>query len=1221
MRFNFTTSCLLSRVLVIEDKDHVLVVGMPTRIMCQGPTEASAAGLQVKRTTNFVLKNVTLVGCGIMINISTEDTLYYFVGAVYIENCTNVTLHSLKVLQGLGTGLVLLDTAGIVMINASTFEENAPQWVEKNSVFSGGSGVHIELSYCGVRPRNRNFINYCQNRTHEGISNSNYYITGCFFYNNVNRKFRNSSNVEFYTGFGVGGGMALLASGTSTANRFVISDCDFANNEAALGGGLYIAVQDESMLNEVMVTNSRFVHNDCTSSVGVGGGVSANFLFNVKFKNWSNSIAFVACNFTGNKGLNGGGGSFYFSESCIANNTIYLSSCNWTKNSAILGAAMRVSPHLWGYDSPNILMTLIVRNNLFLSNSISSPENNKIGRGKAAVLLENVKVLFAGVVTFEKNEGSALCLDSSEVEFVDDSHVTFSENIGFQGGAITMTGHSVLKFGDDSRFLFDSNQAQEGGGAIFQLAVSSQEVYVSRTCFVRYNGHRNLKSYNTTFVFVNNSGTLDGRQSSHLSRFGHSVLLTSIHPCQKSAKECRDKNPREALDCIGHFQFVNQSTHDLSTFESNVTSSHSRVFIPPGKLKNLYLTTQDDFSNEVLAVYYVSLKTDNSRTSITTDSKYKYVSNSIVKLYGYPGDRANISLESTTVRRISINIPVVMQQCPPGYILQHKEGPPQCICSTHTNTSYPGIAFCSKTKFQAFLLYGYWVGYDTEKEWANESDLIFSYCYFGRCLAGNATTLRLPGNTSTTKLNLMICGGQRKGMFCSRCQPNYFMNYHSRTFVCRPSADKCRLGWLYYAVSEVFPATVFFLAVMTFDLRLTSSSVNGIILYMQLSDSLLIQGNGFIPFSKAAMKALDVYFLIVGVFNMEYFKMDSLSYCIWPSANSLSLLALNYVIIAYALILIIATIRVMKYCDVICFRRTKTTCWRFLPNGRTFIQGISVFLTICYSAVVKVSLLLLAPANIYFFGGDTGYQIKHRVSACDGDFFFFQGSHLAYAIPALLVLVVLGLLPPLLLLSYPLCYKVFRLLKISESRFIKVLCLLIPLEKAKPFFDSFQSGFKDNRRFFASFYFFYRLSVLVAFALLGQSLTFYVVLGIQFLLMLVFQATLQPLRSPRQNLVDFLLFSNLLVINMITIFNYSTAVYYSKRPSFVNVSTGIQVFLFFVPLLSVAVCLGGKALRKTSDAVKKKMKADAEASLHYQSLSAMLNAENNRNVEMQNLEK
>ena len=99
-----------------------------------------------------------------------------------------------------------------------------------------------------------------------------------------------------------------------------------------------------------------------------------------------------------------------------------------------------------------------------------------------------------------------------------------------------------------------------------------------------------------------------------------------------------------------------------------------------------------------------------------------------------------------------------------------------------------------------------------------------------------------------------------------------------------------------------------------------------------------------------------------------------------------------------------------------------------------------------------------------------------------GEFDYFKGYHLPYAIPAIFVLVFMGLLPPLLLLSFPLCYKVFALFRIQESKFTDILCKIIPLEKLKPFFDSFQGTFKDEHRYFAGLYFIYRLLALLLYA-------------------------------------------------------------------------------------------------------------------------------------------
>ena len=1205
LRFN-SSICLLSTVIVIEDKDFVLVTGMPTEIKCYNVTNA---GLHIRRVSNLVVKDLTLSGCGVDHDITTNNSiLYYFRSAMYIVNCTNVTLQAIEILGSSGTGLVMLDNDGLVLINASRFEKNSFHKAKPNAVLSGGSGVHIELSYCGVRPKNRHFINYCHDKNIKSLSNSKYYITQSSFSGNTNINMNSKLEyAEFYTGFGVGGGMTLIVGGSSKDNQFIIEDCKFSNNNASLGGGLYISVQDESTANEIVVKKSSFQENDCSSSTGIGGGVCAGFLFNSN--SWrNNSIIFMNCMFLENRALYGGGGSFHFSKSMLANNTIELSSCHWIKNSATFGAAIKVSPFLWGSDSANTLMTLTMKDNKILSNYIKE----STARGKATVLVEKGKIRFLDINVFESNVGSALCLDSSEAEFTANSHVNFIDNRGFQGGAIAITGYSVIRFDDNSSFMFVNNSAQDGGGALFQLGVSSRDIQESRSCFIQYNGDKGkIEDYNTSFIFINNVGTLNGRQSSHISRFGHSILTTSINPCYKSTRACRIRSRNDLFDCIGNFTFVNKIKYDLSTYEDRVTTTKKKVYAVPGKLIDLNLTTTDDYSNEVAAVYHVSIINNDSELPVVIDSKFTYMSNSIIRLYGNPGQKATLRLESTTIRHIVLQIQLVMQECPPGYILQQEDEQLQykCVCSSETNSSYPGISYCSRTEFQAFLLLGYWIGYNTNETYAKEENLIFSSCYFGRCLVNETAYLKLPDNTNIAELNSRICGNNRTGIFCGKCKSNYSLNYHSHTFKCSPSPNRCRLGWLYYFLSELLPVAVFFVVITTFDIRLTSGYINGFLLFMQLSDSIQIQGNGFIKFPKVALGALKAYHLFIGIFNMDYFKTDELSFCLWETATTLDLLALKYLTITYALGLVLTMILVLKYCNMKCFKTSQRKLLKNISVTRTFIHGLSGFLIICYSEVTKTSLLLLTPAKLYSFGNGSGLQVRYTVSASDGDLLFFQGKHLVYALPALLVLGVLGLAPPVLLFIYPLCYKLFGIMRTSESRFIKVLCIVIPLEKCKPFFDSFQSGFKDDCRFFAGLYFLYRLTTLASFVLVDQSLTFHTIVAVQFLVMIVFHAVFQPLRNPKHNIVDALLFANLLLINLLTIMNTCVTFYYTKKSSYIDVTTSIQVLLLYMPLIYAVVCIGKKILRKTN--IKVKMKKDMDL-MNYQSFSALMDAVENR---------
>ena len=137
---------------------------------------------------------------------------------------------------------------------------------------------------------------------------------------------------------------------------------------------------------------------------------------------------------------------------------------------------------------------------------------------------------------------------------------------------------------------------------------------------------------------------------------------------------------------------------------------------------------------------------------------------------------------------------------------------------------------------------------------------------------------------------------------------------------------------------------------------------------------------------------------------------------------------------------------------------------------------------ICYSECIRISLSLVTQAPLFLLQkGKQGIVFK-RVAFYDGNLELFHDKHLFYALPALFIVLTLGILPPLILISYPLCYKLFALLRINETKFTKLLCTCLPLEKFKPFFDSFQSSFKDEYRLFSGLYFLYRLTTLVSFA-------------------------------------------------------------------------------------------------------------------------------------------
>ena len=126
------------------------------------------------------------------------------------------------------------------------------------------------------------------------------------------------------------------------------------------------------------------------------------------------------------------------------------------------------------------------------------------------------------------------------------------------------------------------------------------------------------------------------------------------------------------------------------------------------------------------------------------------------------------------------------------------------------------------------------------------------------------------------------------------------------------------------------------------------------------------------------------------------------------------------------------------------------------------------------------------------------------------------------------------MVPPILLLVYPLLCKILGVCSLSESQVANKLTRYIPLQ----LLDSFQGCFQNNLRLFAGLYFLYRMFALAAYAFATSFNQFYTFVELQLILILMLHAVAQPYKKRWHNIVDTLIFSDLAIINGLTLFNY-----------------------------------------------------------------------------------
>ena len=1172
LEFN-TSELTLTTLLSIEGKKNITLIGLDggTKISCYPPDVSNhsntGAGLAFIAIQNLTLANLTFEKCGALQSTNTighpNTSVTKFQCTIYILNSSNISIANVVIRNSSGTGVAIFNTFGIVNIENSYFEWNRVP-ASDTLKYSGGGGVYLELFCCNDELLQMTF-------------------QACYFLDN-NASTDDPDNAAFvapldYQGMARGGGLCLkVQSATIIMN---ISDCVFKRNSAFWGGGLYLTLRDGSSNSKIYISNVTFDSNICYRFGGGGAKIHYMFADSRPLKN--NLISLENCTFVNNTANFGGGVVFFSSQRCKScpdlNNTIQFLNCTWRSNTAYYGAAINIEPPIWNTPSTGLLPVPVFQSCTFISNQVIDEEMYKCDEfcvqsehGKGAFLATGYTIQFKGTLHYEGNNGSAMYIVSSILEFAAGADIHFVDNSGYEGGAIALIAFSSILVSENCTFEFTNNSALLRGGAIFSQSVDSYDYVSSCRCFIQLHRDDYNKIYgktNVIFSFNENWIRAESEVNSD-NQYGSSIFASTIHPCRHycSSYAYGGEKSDNPFKCIGKFIYNNKSTyknessrHDISTYGEVFIVTDQCKSLPlqviPGKSFKLPIALKDDFQNTVPDVYHVTVNNTGNSRRISTDRLFTYTNDMRIVLFGNPGDNGNIILSRRGSREISLSLGVQIQQCPPGYIHDNKSR--KCVCSSSLEFSYKGIYSCNPDRFCARIHRGYWIGYvDNETEYS----LVTGYCPFRFCFPAKKLALKcLPDTASnTSSLDRFVCGSNRTGILCSKCRGNLSVHYHSGNFDCK-SNNLCKIGWLLYILSELLPLTIFFVFVIVFDISCTSGATNGFIFFAQVMDSLHITAYDFIWFPKPVSLLTDLYRFIYRIFNLDFFSISGLSFCLWESASTLDILAFKFVTIIYALLLVIATVKLMNTFN---FYRWCPSLKRN-PVKSYVIHGLSALLVMCYAQCTKVSLFILDSADLT----SKGRRYVRKVVFFQGNVDYFSREHLPYAVPALVCIATIVALPPIVLLVYPMCYRILALFRLNNSHFFNFTSRFVSLARLKPFLDSFQSCFKDNYRFFAGLYFVYRLVLFATASIVTSFTRLYMLMEVELILFLAFHAIAQPYEKKWQNILDCFLFANLAIINGLTLHNYTRARSPSslKYKHTIDVISSIQLVLIYLPMI------------------------------------------------------
>lgn len=766
-------------------------------------SEGKEAGFMFENVAHVIICDVSFFQCGFTYNYTQNKPYYYythFSTAVFIINGSNISIANTILTQSKGVGLVILESYGTTNIENSNFSSGKT----RSQLLNGGGGVYIEL----------------RNKEKE---NASFNLTNCVFRNN-----NASSNFIANTvlSLGNGGGLNLhfkQYSGNITAR---VAGCLFNNNHAQLwGGGLNIAISNASRLINVSVLDSVFMQNDCQKG---GGGIDVGYLFFNDILPQDTRIHFFNCTFERNRAHFAGGALIYSTQSdtndskFIESNEIEFENCTWVNNTASYSSALYLYPHILGSfnSANNLLPRPSLKDCTFIGNKVSDTEYVRHRqRGKGSLMSIGYDFIMSGNMVFWGNNGTALYLISSMITVLSNTRMTFEGNTGYNGGALSLFGSSVLHVHSNTTFLFRRNNATLHGGAIYQEDINTLDYIAMKNCFFHYYNPRKGKK-DVHFEFTDN----------HCNTIycGHSIFLSSVQACNAlfNFTFVVLENVTENSSNVATFTFTNGAREEISSVGTkfNFTGNLS-IFAIPGKVKKIPVEVINDFKQAAPRVYHVALTKLSG--SISLDEEYTHVFSNNILLYGEPNAKGNLflSLRSSGDKEVSLH--VRLQECPPGYILYTNS----CECSADKSSiteRYPGIVHCNRNTSQAYLKRGFWVGYKNQSTDANSegtaTDLITSLCPKRYCMENRLE--KLLNATTVRELNDIVCF-HRNGILCAQCKKHYSVFYHLDEPFCKRN-KYCEWGWAFYILSEVLPVTALFVAIVVFDVQLTAGPVQAL---------------------------------------------------------------------------------------------------------------------------------------------------------------------------------------------------------------------------------------------------------------------------------------------------------------------------------------------------------------------------------------------------------
>ena len=447
----------------------------------------------------------------------------------------------------------------------------------------------------------------------------------------------------------------------------------------------------------------------------------------------------------------------------------------------------------------------------------------------------------------------------------------------------------------------------------------------------------------------------------------------------------------------------------------------------------------------------------------------------------------------------------------------------------------------------------------------NGNNTVVGPCQYTCRRTENGYVFYFPIHALNDEIDQFMCKRyKRKGQMCGSCEAGYAPPVYSYSLSC---VNCTTSNWAKYMAVSLLPLTAFFVLVIIFRISATSPTLHGFILCIQI---ILCPANlRVMSFQKLAHDFLELY----TIWNLDLFRLVYTPFCLHPDTSTLQVLALDYIIAVYPLLLIgLSYLLVLLYDHnvhlIVCLWKPFVPLFiRFRRQWNirnSLVDAFATFFLLSYVKILSVSVDLLMPVVLY---DQHGHSLPQLYLFNQGDVAFLGSHHLPYACLAIFFLLTFTLLPMFLLFLYP-CSCFQRCLNHTGCS-----CHSLHI-----FMDTFQGHYKNGTngtrdyRFFSGLYLLLRAAVYASIMITYQT-TSYTYTTVMIATLAVSIALFQPYRRKIINSIDtILLITTALLYNSLAPLTFMKPIILQKTLAPVNIILTSIILLYLPVLCGVKVC-------------------------------------------------